>query len=575
MRLRNQIKFFAILLIFLSIVCASKISGTEYPIGDLNQNGYVNSDDWLIMRDNWQISNSNADLNNDVIVNTVDFSLMNKNWQNIAVLSPNGGEMLIKDNPCEIEWISTNITSVTISLHKGSNSNLVRTISSNFPAFSGQCTWTVPVDIAVSSDYKIMVMNNVSPHEIDMSDDYFSVRDPETCTDGTIYGQCSTTKPLYCDNGILVDKASLCGCPSGFTIYSDGCLRVVPANEQIVKSFNFEDGSGEKPESWITGTDNPSGTEFNWENSTGYLSSRSISITSTSASDAKWIYNINLNPQEIYRLSGYIKGQNIINVDGGTIGAHLNALTWDMTEDLKGSFDWRKVNEVFHASSGTTDIKARLGFFWNTVTGKAWFDNIVLTSNPLTRYEGSHIYLMLEPSDLTAISDSKMKQWIINLDKAYNSYLDLVGTKPYDGEKIEVLSVIRYPGGWAVAGPPIRWMQQYVRPELTAINNYNDWSFGIIHEIGHAFDIDYRWVWDGEFFANLKLCYVVENLNAKVEQSGKYYVGNQLETFYKTDAENSYEKTLKIGIYHNDGLDYKFLYIKNQIGWEPFKQTFR
>jgi len=36
------------------------------------------------------------------------------------------------------------------------------------------------------------------------------------CSDGTAYSACSATKPRYCDNlGNLVNKCSICGCPSG------------------------------------------------------------------------------------------------------------------------------------------------------------------------------------------------------------------------------------------------------------------------------------------------------------------------------------------------------------------------
>ena len=38
---------------------------------------------------------------------------------------------------------------------------------------------------------------------------------PSTCTDGTAYGQCSTTLPQYCQSGTLVDNCSTCGCPTG------------------------------------------------------------------------------------------------------------------------------------------------------------------------------------------------------------------------------------------------------------------------------------------------------------------------------------------------------------------------
>lgn len=35
------------------------------------------------------------------------------------------------------------------------------------------------------------------------------------CSDGTESGECSSTKPKYCDNGTIVDKCSTCGCTSG------------------------------------------------------------------------------------------------------------------------------------------------------------------------------------------------------------------------------------------------------------------------------------------------------------------------------------------------------------------------
>jgi len=48
----------------------------------------------------------------------------------------------------------------------------------------------------------------------------------QKCTDGTPYGQCSTNKPKYCDNGNLVDNASLCGCPIGYKISDNHCAAI-------------------------------------------------------------------------------------------------------------------------------------------------------------------------------------------------------------------------------------------------------------------------------------------------------------------------------------------------------------
>ncbi len=44
------------------------------------------------------------------------------------------------------------------------------------------------------------------------------------CADGTLYGQCSTNKPKYCHNGVLIDKASLCGCPFGYKTSDNRCI---------------------------------------------------------------------------------------------------------------------------------------------------------------------------------------------------------------------------------------------------------------------------------------------------------------------------------------------------------------
>jgi hypothetical protein len=45
-----------------------------------------------------------------------------------------------------------------------------------------------------------------------------------TCGDGSFYDTCSLTKPYFCEQGLLVKKASLCGCVKGFTKKGDSCI---------------------------------------------------------------------------------------------------------------------------------------------------------------------------------------------------------------------------------------------------------------------------------------------------------------------------------------------------------------
>jgi hypothetical protein len=44
----------------------------------------------------------------------------------------------------------------------------------------------------------------------------------QKCSDGTLYDQCSTTKPFHCENGNLTNKCSICGCPLDQGCQNDG-----------------------------------------------------------------------------------------------------------------------------------------------------------------------------------------------------------------------------------------------------------------------------------------------------------------------------------------------------------------
>ncbi len=60
-----------------------------------------------------------------------------------------------------------------------------------------------------------------------LDDDCDGQTDECSCSDGTAYGQCSTTKPKYCNNGTLVNQCSTCGCSSGQSCQSNGSCQQV------------------------------------------------------------------------------------------------------------------------------------------------------------------------------------------------------------------------------------------------------------------------------------------------------------------------------------------------------------
>jgi len=149
----------------------------------------------------------------------------------------------------------------------------------------------------------------------------------------------------------------------------------------------------------------------------------------------------------------------------------------------------------------------------------------------------------------------------------------LVGGQPDDPTGI--LSVRQYPGGLAVAGLPppweIRWQQRYVASELARIDAVDDWSFAILHELSHLFDLDGRWVWDAEFWASFKMVYILETLDGRVMPAGTLYVGADVAELYRP----YFEAAMASGDWNWAAILYRFILVERSIGWEPFQQTHR
>lgn len=198
---------------------------------------------------------------------------------------------------------------------------------------------------------------------------------------------------------------------------------------------------------------------------------------------------------------------------------------------------------------------------------------------------GKYINLIFDPDDVIKISDDKLTLWLSRLDLAYEYYFDLTSYQPYNGGKITIKSVEcgdTCPG-WAWAGQTISWAKKWwLIDELEKINNNDDWSFGILHEISHNFDFDnygsnLGYNFDSESMANFKMAYLIESKNSKVSPgySGVYYTGSQIINYYKL-ADKGYDYAIANNTYTGDFLTYVLLKTKDQIGgWDTYKQVFR
>ena len=353
-------------------------------------------------------------------------------------------------------------------------------------------------------------------------------------------------------------------------------------DDQPIVNASFEEKVtiGEANPVWKNYSWKPDKAKIEWLQGEGNNGSNCISLSSTIDNDIALMQDIQLEGDEVYQLTAKVKTKNVTGGHGANICLFG---TWQSSEPLTGTNDWQQASLVFLTpDSGKVTIACRLGFWGATSSGKVWFDDIRIQQIDMFDRKSEHLRLRLKQEDASVVASSTITSWLNNLDKAYEKYYELIGEYPYNGNIITIFSVDSYPGGWAVAGNPILWYRPYIQSSLMDIENKGDWSFGILHEIGHDFapgigiEGNSNWNWNEEMFANFRMYYAVELLDASVIQD-KLYTGSELKNYYRTYAGGSYENKIRKGDAEDahDGIMYTLIRIKDQIGWEPFKQTFR
>lgn len=293
---------------------------------------------------------------------------------------------------------------------------------------------------------------------------------------------------------------------------------------------------------------------------------------------------------KLYRASAMVKCKDVKGGRGAVL--HLTPdnrdQEWNASKFLYDTQDWQEVYIDFVPDKdGSATICLGLGFPWGTylgnkASGTVWYDNLTVapvTEDDLYFRESEHIIVRFD-KEKVKITDEQMDQWLANLDKVYEAYHDLVGETPYGGEKIMILNTPGIePGYWALAGNPILWNSNVkVEEVINRTVEFDDWGFGILHEIGHDFSHanikgEGSWNWNDEIFANFRMSYALEACDGTASQRNVCYKGADIINYYKI----FYDETIGAGIAKNNGdaLHYTFLRIKEKYGWDVYKQAFR
>ena len=232
---------------------------------------------------------------------------------------------------------------------------------------------------------------------------------------------------------------SLAGCKSQEPRVKDELAGVT----QFIANGSFEEMDGQNPKGWRTQSWQRDGDAAFAVESTGHTGGRSVAISSEKGADASWIATVPIRPYSRYRLSGWIKTENL--VPGESRGAQINV---DGEEDWRtppvtGTQDWTKVETEFDA--GANDVLEVTCLFggWGRATGKAWFDDI-----ELTRLSGRELGRPMVTIDAEK-TGKPMSKYI------YGQFIEHLGRCIYQGIWAEMLEDRKF--FWAVGEGESPW----------------------------------------------------------------------------------------------------------------------
>ena len=318
-----------------------------------------------------------------------------------------------------------------------------------------------------------------------------------------------------------------------------------------------------------------------------------------------------LEPNADYKVTAMVKGDNITanrDVFNGVqldVGNCLNAryvvssnpdgsrrenkgyMIHSENNWQKGTFRWTQITCYFVSDSrGCADIVCLLdgqgtAYFDNIKIEKADFDSEVTDK---VRIKGRRTGIVMDKAFVDKYNMDDLRTWVGELDDAYDYMADLMGAKPFYGDRLYFVSteepdVTQFQALACIN--PIRWSKNYMEANCKARLTEGMKTRVAYHEMGHVFDMMYYvWRFDTEVTADYKASYVALQLTdgvIDVQDGTKYPVEDYLDAI-KSKTPYSYEKTIAqrdtSGCYI-DALDYIMVRTSMAVGWDTVKAVFK
>ncbi len=144
----------------------------------------------------------------------------------------------------------------------------------------------------------------------------------------------------------------------------------------LIENPSFEKAVNDKPAGWETHTYNGRG-EFNYVEG-GRTGKRAVCLSSEGGADIGWLMSVPVKPRSKYKLTGWIKTENVEAGSGKGALLNLHNIQPSQTRAVTGTKDWTRVEVVFDTGErANVEINCLFGG-WGLSTGKAWYDDVRL-----------------------------------------------------------------------------------------------------------------------------------------------------------------------------------------------------
>lgn len=148
------------------------------------------------------------------------------------------------------------------------------------------------------------------------------------------------------------------------------------AGENLIGNSSFESVSGDRPRGWRVQTWNGEGSGN--LATPGRTGERSVRLSSNDGADFAWTATVAVEPFGRYRLSGWIKTENVRATSGRGALLNIHGRNSAATEPVTGDADWTRVETEFDVDDiDSVQVNCLFGG-WGVATGTAWFDDIEL-----------------------------------------------------------------------------------------------------------------------------------------------------------------------------------------------------